>query len=150
MTNKEDAISRTKFLKSIGLNGAALFAAVYCSGALVSCTNEKEPVNPTTPNETSLATIDLSTVTYSKLNTIGNYVVVNNIVIANTSDSKFVAVPVTCSHEGQKQVIYLNTSFFCTAHGAKFSNTGAGLNSEGSRGLKLYKVTKVGTVLTIK
>lgn len=150
MTNNAEAISRTKFLKSLGLNGAALFAAVYCTGSLVSCTNETGTVDPITPGGTTLATIDLSLATYSKLNTKGNYVIVNNIVVANTSDGTFVAVPVTCSHEGQKQVIYQSTGFFCTAHGAKFSNAGKGLNSEGSGGLKLFTVTQVGTVLTIK
>ena len=149
MTNNEEAISRTKFLKSLGINGAALFAAVYCTGSLVSCTNETASVNPTNPGGTALASIDLSTATYSKLNTKGNFVIVNNIVIANTSDGKFVAVPVTCSHEGQKQVTYKTSEFYCTAHGARFDNTGKGLNSTGSGGLKLYKVTQVGTVLTI-
>jgi cytochrome b6-f complex iron-sulfur subunit len=148
MTNKEEAISRTKFLKSLGLNGAALFAAVYCTGSLVACTNET--VSPSIPSDTSLATIDLSTAAYTKLNTKGNYVIVNNIVVANTSDGKFVAVPVTCSHEGQKQVTYKTSEFYCTAHGARFDNTGKGLNREGSGGLKLYTVTQVGTVLTIK
>jgi cytochrome b6-f complex iron-sulfur subunit len=150
MTNKAEAISRTKFLKSLGLNGAALFAAVYCTGSLVSCTNEAETVNPSNPGDTSLATLDLSTATYTKLNTKGNYVIVNNIVIANTSDGIIVAVPLTCSHEGRKEVTYKTNEFYCTAHGARFSNAGKGLNSEGSGGLKLYTVTQVGTVITIK
>jgi cytochrome b6-f complex iron-sulfur subunit len=144
--NKEEAISRTKFLKTIGLNGAALFAATYCAGALSSCTNE---TGTASPSGSGLATIDLSTTANSKLNTKGNYIIINNIVVANTSDGKFVAVPLTCSHEGRKEVTYRSTEFYCTAHGARFDNAGKGLNSDGSGGLKLYTITQTGTILTI-
>lgn len=144
MNKKEEAISRTKFLKSIGLSGAAIFAATYCTGTLTSCTNESG--NSVNPNGT---TLDLSSSQYSKLNTQGNYVVINNIVVAHTNEGKFVAVPLTCSHEGQKQITYKTSEFYCTAHGARFSNAGVGLNNEGKAGLKLYTVTQVGTVLTI-
>ena len=144
MSKKEEAISRTKFLKSIGFSGAALFAATYCTGTLTSCTNEGSSVTPS-----GGTTIDLSQSQYTKLNTKGNYVIINNIVVANTSDGQFVAVPLTCSHEGQKQVTYRTNEFYCTAHGARFSNAGLGLNSEGKGGLKLYKVTQSGNILTI-
>ncbi len=144
MNNKEEAISRTKFLKTLGLNGAALFAATYCAGALTSCTNENGAVNPTTGT-----TVDLSNAANSKLNTKGNYIIINNIVVANTSDGKFVAVPLTCSHEGRKEVTYRTNEFYCTAHGARFDNAGKGLNSDGRGGLKLYTVTQNGNILTI-
>jgi cytochrome b6-f complex iron-sulfur subunit len=147
MMNKQEAISRTKFLKTIGLNGAALFAATYCAGALTSCTNETGVI---TPGGTDLATIDLSTAANAKLNTKGNYIIINNIVVANTSEGKFVAVPLTCSHEGRKEVTYRTNEFYCTAHGARFDNAGLGLNRDGSGGLKLYTVTQTGTVLTVK
>jgi cytochrome b6-f complex iron-sulfur subunit len=146
MMNKEEAISRTKFLKTLGLNGAALFAATYCTGMLTSCTNEAG--NNVTPVVNG-TTIDLSTAQYTKLNTMGNYVIVNNIVVAHTNEGKFVAVPLTCSHEGRKEVTYKVSEFYCTAHGARFDNSGKGLNKDGSGGLKLFTVTQVGTVLTI-
>lgn len=145
MSYKEEKINRTKFLKTLGLNGAALFAATYCAGALTSCTNETGTVSPVAGG----TTIDLSLAANSKLNTKGNYIIINNIVVANTSDGKFVAVPLTCSHEGRKEVTYRTNEFYCTAHGARFSNAGVGLNSDGRGGLKLYTVTQVGTVLTI-
>ncbi len=146
MSYKEEKINRTKFLKTLGLNGAALFAATYCAGALTSCTNETGTVSPVAGGGT---TIDLSLAANSKLNTKGNYIIINNIVVANTSDGKFVAVPLTCSHEGRKEVTYRTNEFYCTAHGARFSNAGLGLNSDGKAGLKLYTVTQVGSVLTI-
>ncbi len=146
MKTKGENISRTNFLKTLGLSGSAIFAAIYCTGTLTSCVNEGDSTTTPTPTGT---TIDLTNSAYTKLNTKGNYVVVNNIVVAHTSEGKFVAVPLTCSHEQRKEVTYRTNEFYCTAHGARFSNAGVGLNSDGRNGLKLYTVTQNGNVLTI-
>ncbi len=142
MVEKSEKLNRIAFLKKMGLSSAAIFAAAYCSS---SCTNEK--VSPGT--SPSGVTVDLSDTKYAKLTTKGNYVVINNIVVAHTSDGKYVAVPLACSHEGERQVTYRNTEFYCTAHGARFDNNGVGLNSEGRKGLKLYTVSQSGNILTI-
>jgi cytochrome b6-f complex iron-sulfur subunit len=147
MSSKSEAISRTKFLKNVGLSSAAIFAATYCSGVLSSCTNEKETVPPS-PGA-GLLTIDLQLPEFSKLNTKGEFIIKKDIVVANTSDGNFVAVPLLCSHAGFKEVQYNKTEFICTAHGARFDNEGKGLNANGKNGLKLYKVTKAGNILTI-
>jgi cytochrome b6-f complex iron-sulfur subunit len=146
MKNENAAISRTKFLKKLGLNGAAIFAATYCAGALSACENES---GSTTPINTGGTKIDLSDPQYSKLKTKGSYVIVNKIVVANTSEGKYAAVPLMCSHEGRLEVTYRTNEFYCTAHGARFDNAGKGLNSDGRNGLKLFTVTQEGTILTI-
>jgi cytochrome b6-f complex iron-sulfur subunit len=148
MSKNEESISRTKFLKKLGISGSAIFAATYCAGALSSCSNEKQTVTPTTGGG-GLLTIDLSKAEFSALNTKGGFIIKSNIVVANTSDGEFVAVPLTCSHEGRKEVIYRTNEFYCTAHGAKFDNAGKGTNGAGKAGLKLYSISKMGTVLTI-
>ena len=72
-----EKMNRMEFLKSLGLKGASLFA-VYCAASgLSSCVNESmDPTNPTgvTGNELIL---DLNSAAYTKLNTVGNYVVVS-------------------------------------------------------------------------
>ena len=131
-----EKMNRMEFLKSLGLKGASLFA-VYCAASgLSSCVNESmDPTNPTgvTGNELIL---DLNSAAYSKLNTVGNYVVVSGIVIARVSTSSFAAVTQVCSHEGRRQVVFNAGEFYCAAHGARFDTAGKGLNSTGSRGLK--------------
>jgi cytochrome b6-f complex iron-sulfur subunit len=144
MLSKNEKISRVQFLKKAGLSSAAIFALAFCSSAC-----ENETAAPSTGSSNNTITIDLSNATYSKLTTIGNYVVVNNVVVAHTNEDKYVAVPLTCSHEGRKEVTYNKTEFYCTAHGARFSNAGLGLNKDGSKGLKLYTVSQTGSVLTI-
>jgi cytochrome b6-f complex iron-sulfur subunit len=142
-------MNRMEFLKSLGLKGASLFA-VYCAASgLSSCVNESmDPTNPTggTGNELIL---DLNSAAYSKLNTVGNYVVVSGIVIARVSASSFAAVTQVCSHEGRRQVVFNVGEFYCAAHGARFDTAGKGLNSTGSRGLKTYATVLDGTNLKV-
>ncbi len=144
-----EKMNRMEFLKSLGLKGASLFA-VYCAASgLSSCVNESmDPTNPTgvTGNELVL---DLNSAAYSKLNTVGNYVIVSGIVIARVSATAFAAVTQVCSHEGQRKVVFNAGEFYCPAHGARFDIAGKGLNSTGSRGLKTYATTLDGTTLKV-
>jgi cytochrome b6-f complex iron-sulfur subunit len=144
-----EKMNRMEFLKSLGLKGASLFA-VYCAAAgLSSCVNESmDPTNPTggTGNELLL---DLNSAAYTKLNTVGNYVIVSGIVIARVSTTAFAAVTQVCSHEGRRQVVFNAGEFFCAAHGARFDTAGKGLNSKGSRGLKTYATLLEGTTLKV-
>lgn len=156
-----EKMNRMEFLKSLGFRGASLLA-VYCAASgLSSCVNES--MDPTIPPGTGGTTgggtsgggtanelsLDLSSATYSKLNTVGNYVIVNSIVIARVSATAFAAVTQVCSHEGKKKVYYLNGEFYCPEHGARFSTTGTGLNSKGSKGLKTYPTALSGTTLKV-
>jgi cytochrome b6-f complex iron-sulfur subunit len=144
-----EKMNRMEFLKSLGLKGASLFA-VYCAAAgLSSCVNESmDPTNPTggTGNELLL---DLNSAAYTKLNTVGNYVIVSGIVIARVSATAFAAVTQVCSHEGKRQVVFNAGEFYCPAHGARFDTAGKGLNSTGSRGLKTYATLLEGTTLKV-
>jgi cytochrome b6-f complex iron-sulfur subunit len=144
-----EKMNRMEFLKSLGLKGASLFA-VYCAAAgLSSCVNESmDPTNPTggTGNELLL---DLNSAAYTKLNTVGNYLIVSGIVIARVSTTTFAAVTQVCSHEGRRQVVFNAGEFFCAAHGARFDTAGKGLNSTGSRGLKTYATLLEGTTLKV-
>ena len=142
-------MNRMEFLKSLGLKGASLFA-VYCAASgLSSCVNEiMDPTNPTggTGNELLL---DLNATAYTKLNTVGNYVIVSGIVIARVSTTAFAAVTQVCSHEGKRQVVFNSGEFYCPAHGARFDTAGKGLNSTGSKGLKTYATSLEGTTLKV-
>jgi cytochrome b6-f complex iron-sulfur subunit len=144
-----EKMNRMEFLKSLGLKGASLFA-VYCAASgLSSCVNESmDPTNPTggTGNELLL---DLNATAYTKLNTVGNYVVVSGIVIARVSTTAFAAVTQVCSHEGKRQVVFNSGEFYCPAHGARFDTAGKGLNSTGSKGLKTYATLLEGTTLKV-
>ena len=143
----ENKIKRNEFLKSLGFKGASLLA-VYCgASALSSCQNESD----VTPAGSVDFTIDLSNAAYSKLNTAGNYLVYNKVVIARTSSATtgFAAVTQICSHEGQAQVYYTGSGFACPAHGATFSLTGAKTNNVSSKGITAYQTSLSGTSLRV-
>jgi cytochrome b6-f complex iron-sulfur subunit len=143
----ENKIKRNEFLKSLGFKGASLLA-VYCgASALSSCQNESD----VTPSGSVDFTIDLSNAAYSKLNTAGNYLVYNKVVIARTSAATtgFAAVTQICSHEGQAQVYYTGSGFACPAHGATFSLTGAKTNNVSSKGITAYQTSLSGTSLRV-
>jgi cytochrome b6-f complex iron-sulfur subunit len=146
-----EKMNRMEFLKSLGLKGASLFA-VYCAASgLSSCVNES--MDPTLPPGTGgnadELLLDLSSATYSKLNTVGNYVVVNSIVIARISATAFAAVTQVCSHEGKRKVYFRSGEFYCPEHGARFDTAGKGLNSDGSKGLRTYPTQLTGTTLKV-
>ena len=102
----EDKIKRNEFLKSLGLKGASLLA-VYCGvSSLSSCKNES-----VTPSSNVDFSLDLTTATNSKLNTTGNYVIANGVVVARVSSTSFAAVTQVCSHEGRANVIYSGGGF---------------------------------------
>jgi len=93
--------------------------------------------------------IDLTSKTYANLQIAGGYMIISNIVIALSKTNTYIAATVTCSHEPKKQMIYYNNEWYCTAHGARFSLTGAGLNSNGRAGLSVYKVATDGKTLVV-
>jgi cytochrome b6-f complex iron-sulfur subunit len=134
-------MERRAFLEQLGI-GAAFVLTSTCLG---SC--KTEPVVAPTAG----FTLDLNASANSALKTNGGYVVSNGIVVAKTISGEYVAATVTCSHEQKTQVTYdkAKNEWFCTAHSARFDMTGKGLNSNGSGGLAIYKVTLSGTTLTI-
>lgn len=146
-----EKMNRMEFLKSLGLKGASLFA-VYCAASgLSSCVNESMDPNlpPNSGGNPNELVFDLTNPTYAKLNTVGNYIIVSNIVIARVSETAFAAVTQVCSHEGKKKVYYRNGEFYCPEHGARFDTAGSGLNSEGKKGLKTYQTEFSGTTLKV-
>lgn len=96
-----------------------------------------------------LFTIDLTSSEASKLTNNGGYMVKNNIVVAKNLNGAFVAATVICSHDLIKKVTFKSNEFYCTEHGARFDQTGKGLNNKGKKGLKIYKISQDGSILSI-
>jgi nitrite reductase/ring-hydroxylating ferredoxin subunit len=172
-------MTRYEFLKSAGFSGGALMALLascvkesdkYVEALTVAAdgttTTGTTTTGTTTGTTTSSVTgvitteelnkitstklkIDLTSTTYTKLKTVGGYMIISNIVVALSKANTYVAATVTCSHEPKKQMIYSNNEWYCTAHGARFSLAGAGLNGNGRAGLSVYKVATDGKTLVV-
>ena len=141
-------MKRKEFLKSLG-SGAALAITFSCLGG---CTKSDITANTPVvadPQTGEIFTVDLTAPSYSALANNGGYIIKNNVVVAKDLNGDYVAATVVCSHEFRPDVIYRNDEFYCRAHGARFSLTGKGLNSYGSRGLTVYKTSLAGNMLTV-
>lgn len=134
---KQKSMERRQFLESIGI-GAAFVLTTSC---LQSCTKDSSSGVD--------FTLDLSASINIALKTNGGYIVNSGVVVAKDSSGNYVAATQTCTHEGNKQITLKNNEWYCTAHGARFSLSGSGLNSEGSKGLTIYKTALTGTTLRV-
>ena len=143
---KQEGINRKQFLSKLGLGTGAIMAT-YCLGSLSSCDDEDDDYIGGEVN----FTLDLDESAYNALNAVGGYVRINKVVIAAVSEGTFVAVTQICSHQGAENVTFrsLNNDFYCTQHGAIFDLEGKGLNSNGSKGILVYKTSLSGTLLRI-
>jgi cytochrome b6-f complex iron-sulfur subunit len=126
-------MERRDFLEKIGI-GAAFVLTSSCFGA---CKTEDFA-----PTGTVDFTLDLTAAANAALNVNGGFVIANKIVVAKDTSGKYVAATQVCSHEGKVQVSYdkANNNYICSAHGATFDLAGKGTNSNGSKGLTIYKV----------
>ncbi len=149
-------MERREFLESLGL-GAAFVLTATC---LHSCANNNSNlVTPTTTGTTGttgttnsdLLTVDLTLPANSALNSNGGYIVEKGIVVARDKNGNYVAATQTCSHQDLQGIYYdsASNSYYCSVHGAHYNLAGTGLNSNGSRGIAIYKATLNGTTLHI-
>ena len=137
-------MDRKEFLSQLGMGAAGL----VLFGCLGGCEKDTVPAAPTNVN----LTLDLTSTSYSKLLTPGQFAYTNNgIIVAQTNSGSYIAVSQYCTHQGVT-VNYEATAndFYCSAHGSKFSATGAVVNGPAGSPLKQYTVTKTGNTLTIK
>jgi nitrite reductase/ring-hydroxylating ferredoxin subunit len=96
-----------------------------------------------------LLKIDLTSGSASPLMAAGGYIISNSIVVAAFNPGDYVAAQNLCTHQPRQRIIFNRSEFYCTDHGARFSMTGQGLNSLGSRGLVVYRTANDGKTLLV-
>jgi len=136
-------MDRKEFLSQLGIGAAGL----VLFGCMGGCEKDTVPAAPSNVN----ITLDLTSTTYSKLLTPGQFAyTTNGIIVAQTKAGDYIAVSQYCTHQGVTvEFLSASSDFFCTAHGSKFSSTGSVINGPASSALKQYTVTKTGTNLVI-
>ena len=133
-------MNRKEFLANLGV-GAAFVLSVPCFSG---CT--KDAVGETPEIDFTVSLDD-----FPSLNDIGNYIIQNDIVIANNLDGQLIAATVTCSHQNLRQIRYDKRfdNWQCTAHGAQYNQQGEGLNANGANGLEIFNVEKTGNSIRV-
>jgi cytochrome b6-f complex iron-sulfur subunit len=136
-------MERKEFLSILGF-GAAAVACSYCLGGC----NPNPGGGITAPTNVDF-TLDLTNPAYSGLKAIGNYVYNAGVIVAHTQ-SGYVAVSYACTHAGATVVFDVSTnSFFCPAHGSRFSISGAVITGPAGSALGSYKTTLTGNSLRV-
>ena len=158
-----NAISRSEFLRSLGLSSAALMS-IYCLGTLTACSGSKDDPTPTpTAPGTGLTgnadtsqgainfSLDLTATTYATLKTEGSAVVVGSVIVARAKGNKLVALSKACTHQGTTVEYRLNEDdFYCSSHGSRFADDGTVKNGPATAALKLYTTALTADGNTLK
>lgn len=132
-----ESISRAAFLRSLGLSATALTALYF-----QACSKREDlsPVDPidgnnsigvvvgnADPNAGKVDfTIDLTKPGNAKLVTVGQFVTIGGVVVANVKNGHYVAMLNECSHDGGPLLYRLSQNDFrCQWHGGLFSVDGS-------------------------
>ena len=126
-------MNRKEFIGKLGL-GAAFVLTTSCLGG---CTRDKREVNNVD------LTVDLNAPENADVLVAGGYIIVDGIVIAQTLNGDYIAATRTCSHDQLNEILYAASSdeWLCSAHSARFSLDGEGLNANGANGLAIYQTS---------
>lgn len=163
---KQTSIKRGQFLRELGLSSGALMA-FYCLGTtMTACSSGSDDPAPVTPSTGTAAgltgnadtakgtisfTLDLNNSTYAPLKTVGGFVTVGSLIIANAKGT-MVALSKACTHQGTT-VAYRSAQndFFCNNHSSEFSTTGAVEVGPATKPLTVYtaKLSADGNTLTV-
>lgn len=138
--NRRDLIQRV-------LVGSTVLLVV--PSVLQSCSKDPSLDPVTGPAPGSPLTVDLSSADNASLNTSGNYMVIQNVIIINTG-SGFAALTSVCTHL-KCTVGYDSPSgnIKCPCHGSQFTTTGSIINGPAASPLKVYTVARENNILTI-
>jgi cytochrome b6-f complex iron-sulfur subunit len=137
-------IDRRDFLqKSIYLVGGTVGAAW-----LLNACGKSNP-SPSASAPTVNFTIDISTSQYNSLQTNGNYLYTNNLIVARDNSGKFIALYDVCPHAGCNITFNGTNQFPCPCHGSLFDENGNVIQGPATTGVKKYTCTLVGTKLTV-
>lgn len=159
-------LSRGDFMRSLGLNSAALMA-FYCMGTTLTSCKGSDPapvVTPPTGGNTGLTgntttaggaidfTMDLTNATYSSLKAEGGFAKVGDVFVFNAKGGKYVAVQRLCPHANQDGLGYRLASddIQCSVHGSEFKTDGTVTKGPAATALRRYTPTLVGDKLQVK
>jgi cytochrome b6-f complex iron-sulfur subunit len=141
-------MDRKDFFSKVMIGGGLIFLG---PAILNSCSKSGDtPSGNNGGNNGGTPTIDLSSSSFSSLQTVGGYAYSGNIIIIRTSTSNYVALTKICTHQGCT-VTYDSSAdkIICPCHGSQYNTSGTVLLGPAPSPLKMYTVTVDGKSLKI-
>ncbi|AQG79122.1 ubiquinol-cytochrome c reductase iron-sulfur subunit [Spirosoma montaniterrae] len=138
METSPTTIDRQEFFRRVGTG----VGAIWLMRCLAGCSSEANGDPAPNGGRNVDFTLNLTEKANEILKTKGGYVVVNDIIVAQTKDGQFVAVSANCTHQNT-QLTYrpIENLFYCPLHLSRFDATGRVLNGPAAQALTAYKVT---------
>lgn len=135
-------MDRNEFITKLSLG-----IAIACTANCFSGCSKDDDIP--TPQNVDF-TLDLSQSKNAALNSVGESVYMDGVIIARINTNEFAAVSQACTHQGTT-VVYenSNTRFHCPNHGSNFDTSGKVNNGPASSSLKKYNTTLNGTLLRV-
>ncbi|HWS00942.1 MAG TPA: Rieske 2Fe-2S domain-containing protein, partial [Prolixibacteraceae bacterium] len=142
-------MERSRFFSTLGISAGMIFLAPVLNSCSKSMDDGTNPPGGGNNGDVDF-TLDLSSSTYSALNTNGGFIIKDRIIVARTSTGIFVALSSVCTHEGAT-IGYDGSAnrFHCPNHGSNFTTEGAVINGPASSALKKYNTQLTGTSLRV-
>ncbi|QJW90398.1 Rieske (2Fe-2S) protein [Spirosoma taeanense] len=128
---------RHEFFRLVGTSVGTILLARCMAG----CANDGAGDPNPSPEQAVDFVINLDEKVNENLKLKGGYVIIKNIIIAQTKDGQFVAVSAKCTHQGT-QLVYKPTEnqFYCPLHLSRFDITGKVVTGPASQPLIRYAV----------
>lgn len=134
MENTLPTMDRHEFFRLVGTSIGAILLT-RCSAAC----GKGDTVQPDPPID---FLINLNDRSNENLKVKGGYVIVNDIIVAQTNEGKYLAVSSKCTHQNNVALVYKapENQFYCPLHLARFDATGKVVAGPATVALKQYSV----------
>jgi len=139
MENTLPTMDRHEFFRLVGTGIGAILLGHSASGCAEHASEDPTPV----ASQKIDFTIQLNEQNNTNLMSKGGYVVVNNVIIAQTQAGSFLAVSAQCTYvEGKSQLVYRasENQFYCPLHLDRYDATGKVALGPATQSLTQYLV----------
>lgn len=134
-------MDRHAFFRLVGTSVGAILLTRCASGC--AGPNNPDPAAANGPNSGRIIdfTINLNDKVNENLRTKGGYVIINDMIVAQTKDGQYVAVAANCTHQGT-QLVYkpADNQFYCPLHLSRFDAMGKVVVGPATQALRQYVV----------
>lgn len=136
-TTDQRPMDRQEFFRLVGIGVGAILLTRCVSGCSGADTPDPKP-NPARKIDFS---INLDDKTSENLKAKGGYIIINDVIVAQTKDGRFIAVSANCTHQGTQLVFKPSENqFYCPLHLSRFDTKGNVITGPATQALQQYTV----------
>ena len=141
-TTDQPTMDRHDFFRLVGIGvGATLLTC--CTVACAGATNPDPALTANRPEPIQKVNFDinLNDKTYESLKTKGGYIIVNDIIVAQTKDGQYIAFSAKCTHDNTRLVYKpIENQLYCPLDLSRFDGKGVVATGPASRSLQQYLI----------